>query len=253
MYRGEVMHFHVISLRGPLARLFLLVSALLLAALLINPRMLHATGSGEQQPIPVYRVETTKRAMALTINVVWGTEYVPTLLNELKSHHVVATFMVGGAWASAHPDLVRQMQKAGDEIGNHGWNHRHPNQLSLSANLDDMERTNQAVKQICGIRPSVYAPPYGEFNRTVLRAAEAAHMTLVMWTIDTIDWRPSSSVSYMVNKVLTKAAPGSLVLMHPTDRTVLALPRIIEGLQQRGYTLVTASQLFTLGTPRTDS
>lgn len=249
--RGDTMHFHVISLRGPLTRLLVLVSALLLAAWIINPRILHA--SGTQPPIPVYRVETTQHAMALTINVVWGTEYVPRLLEELKREHVPATFMVGGLWAKAHPDLVRQMKADGDEIGNHGWNHPHPNQLSYTANIADIERTNQQVRDAIGVTPRIYAPPYGEFNQTVLKAAQAAHMTLVMWTIDTIDWRPSSSVEYMVNKVLKRSQPGALVLMHPTDRTVLALPRIVQGLKQGGYQLVTVSRLLQMGTPRTDS
>lgn len=245
------MHFRVISLRTPAARLMLLVMALLMAAWLINPRMLHA--STKTAPIPVYRVETSKRVMALTINVVWGTQYVPQLLKELKAHHAVATFMVGGAWAEAHPALVKQMQAEGNEIGNHGWNHRHPNLLSFAQNVDDIERTNRMVQAITNVRPSVYAPPYGEFNQTVLNAAQAAHMTLIMWTIDTIDWRPSSSVSYMVQKVGRRAAPGALVLMHPTDRTVAALPEIIANLQAQGYRLVTASQVLTAGTPRTDS
>lgn len=245
------MHFRVISLRGPMARLLLLVLALLAAVWLINPR-LHATTAPSSRPFPVYRVETDKRAMALTINVVWGTEFVPQLMAALKAAHVPATFMVGGAWAEAHPDLVRQMRQDGDEIGNHGWNHRHPNQLGFSGNVDDITRTNRMVEAIAQVRPTVYAPPYGEFNQTVLDAAQAAHMTLVMWTIDTIDWRPSSSVPYMVNKVMARAANGSLVLMHPTDRTVEALPQIIQGLKKQGYQLVTVSQLLKMGTPRTD-
>ncbi len=235
-----------------MARLVLLVFALLLAAWLINPR-LHATAAPPTRPIPVYRVETIKTAMALTINVVWGTEYVPKLMAELKAHHAVATFMVGGAWAEAHPELVKQMRQDGDQIGNHGWNHRHPNQLGFDGNVQDITRTNRMVEAIAQVRPTIYAPPYGEFNQTVLNAAQAAGMTLVMWTIDTIDWRPSSSVSYMVNKVLARAQAGSIVLMHPTDRTVLALPQIIAGLQQKGYQLVTVSQLLKMGTPRTDS
>lgn len=209
--------------------------------------------SAGQNPIPVYRVETSQRAMALTINVVWGTEYVPKLLGELEKEKVHATFMLGGAWAKAHPDLVRQMQSDGDELGNHGYNHRHPNQLSLSQNVDDIERTNQVIRQIAGVQPSVYAPPYGEFNQTVLKAAHDAHMTLVMWTIDTIDWRPSSSPENMTQKVLARAAPGYLVLMHPTDRTVRALPQIIQGLKHQRYHLVTASQLLAMGTWHTDS
>ncbi|HBQ96778.1 MAG TPA: polysaccharide deacetylase, partial [Sulfobacillus sp.] len=72
---------------------------------------------------------------------------------------------------------------------------------------------------------------------------------LVMWTIDTIDWRPSSQVTYMVNKVLQNAAPGSIVLMHPTDRTVAALNQIVQGLRSQGYQLVTVSQLLKMGTP----
>lgn len=246
------MHFRVISLRTPMARLVLLVIGLVLAAWLVNPRIHATTAPATKAIIPVYRVETQHSAMALTINVVWGTQYVPKLLAELKAEHVPATFMVGGAWAEAHPDLVRQMRADGDEIGNHGWNHRHPNQLGLTGNIDDITRTNRIIEAIAQVRPSVYAPPYGEFNQTVLRAAQAVHMTLVMWTIDTIDWRPSSSVPYMVNKVSSKAQKGGIVLMHPTDRTVEALPQIITQLKDRGYQLVTVTKLLTLGTPRTD-
>lgn len=234
-----------------MVRLLLLVTVLVLAAGLINPRLLRASGSPEV-PIPVYRVETPQHAMALTINVVWGTEFVPQLMQELKDAHVPATFMVGGAWAEAHPDLVKQMKTQGDELGNHGWNHRHPNQLGYEGNVQDIERTNRMVQAITQVRPAVYAPPYGEFNQTVLRAAAADHMTLVMWTIDTIDWRPTSSPAYMVNKVSQKAQNGGIVLMHPTNRTVEALPQIIQALKDKGFHLVTVSQLLRMGTPRTD-
>ncbi|MCY0898261.1 MAG: polysaccharide deacetylase family protein [Firmicutes bacterium] len=243
------MRIHVISLRSPAVRLVLLVIGLILAAWLVNPRVLHATG---RPPLAVYRVETAKRAMALTINVVWGTEYVPGLIRDLAEHHAVATFMVGGVWAKTHPQLVREMVQAGDEIGNHGWNHQHPNQMGEAQLIRDIGNTNQVVHGIVGMTPTVYAPPYGEFNQTVLRAVQALHMTLVMWTIDTIDWRPSSSVDYMVNKVLARSVPGAIVLMHPTDRTVVALNRIIDGLHRQGYALVTISELLKMGTPRTD-
>lgn len=246
------MHFRVISLRTPLARLLGLVVILLLAVWLINPHTARAT-QRSLVPIPVYRVEMQQKVMALTINVVWGTEYVPQLLATLRREHVSATLMIGGAWARSHPMLVREMHQDGDELGNHGWNHRHPNQLSYAENVDDIAKTNHELHEIVGVDPTVYAPPYGEFNQTVLQAAGDVHMTLVMWTIDTIDWRPSSSVAYMVNKVLNKAIPGGIVLMHPTSRTVLALPRIIAGLKARGYRLVTVSRLLSMGIPRTDS
>jgi len=246
------MGFRVISLRTPTAKLIFLTLLLIGLAAGLNPRVLHAH-SATVPDIPVYRVKTSQKVMALTINVVWGTTYVPQLAQILEKAGVPATFMLGGAWAQAHPDLVRQLAQHGNQLGNHGWNHAHPTQLGYDALVADIRRTNETIQSITGVTPTVYAPPYGEFNRTVLRAAQSLHMTLTMWTIDTIDWRPSSSVDYMVNKISRLKAPGAIVLMHPTDRTVAALPLIIEVLKADGYRLVTVSRLLESGTPATDA
>lgn len=246
------MWIRVVSLRSPITRVVGLIALLGLLVIVLRAAPRHA-GAAAGSPIPIYRVQTSHKAMSLTINVVWGTEYVPQLLRDLTKAHARATFMVGGAWAAAHPALVKAMVHDGMEVGNHGWNHRHPNTLDFHQNVEDIARTNQAVRTIIGRVPEVYAPPYGEYNATVLRAAQSLSMPLVMWTIDTIDWRPTSSVPYMVNKVSTQAAPGAIVLMHPTDRTVQALPQIVQSLKNKGFDLVTVSQLLRLGTPRTDS
>jgi len=198
-------------------------------------------------PAPVTGVVTQEKAMALTINVVWGTEYVPQLLKILQAHHAVATFMLGGAWAQAHPDLVRALAAAKMELGNHGYAHRHSSLLDLSQNLSEIERTNQAIAAITGETPRLYAPPYGEYNATVLRAAAQLKMPVIMWTLDTIDWRPSSSPQRIVARVVPRARPGAIVLLHPTDRTVEALPQILLALQGQGYRLLTVSQLLQLG------
>lgn len=244
------MWVQVVSLRSAGARFVYLLSLLVLSLWFFFPEPSHPATT---RPMgAVYRVETSQRAIALTINVVWGTEFLPQMLQDLVQNHVHATFMVGGAWAKAHPTLVKDIAAAGMEIGNHGWNHPHPNQLSYAANLRQIQDTNAAVEAITGTKPQVFAPPYGEFNQTVLRASSALSMPLVMWTIDTIDWSPSSSVPYMVAKVLRLAKPGSIVLMHPTNRTVVALPMIIQRLTHAGYHLVTVSQLLSMGTPQSD-
>ncbi|MDA8193004.1 MAG: polysaccharide deacetylase family protein [Thermaerobacter sp.] len=246
------MRFRVISLRSSAFRIGAVVMLVLSAILFLLSRIVTASPPAST-PIAVYRVQTAQRAMSLTVNVVWGTEYVPILLQEFRQAGVHATFMVGGAWAASHPAILKTMVQDGMEIGNHGWNHRHPNTLSQAEITGDLASTNRMVQKIVGVSPKVYAPPYGEFNRVGLRAAASLGMPLVMWTIDTIDWRPTSSAAYMVDKVLAQAAPGAIVLMHPTDRTAMALPRIIAGLKRRGYQLVSVSRLITLGIPRSDS
>ncbi len=244
------MWIKVISLRSPTAKVLSLF-ALFLASVFVfhTPAPRSQPAVEASVPGPVYRVVTARRAVALTINVVWGTEYVPQLLAALRTAHARATFMVGGIWAQQHPQELADIVKAGMQIGNHGWAHGHPAAMSVDENVTDIQKTNEAVHGVVGVTPAVYAPPYGELGPSVLKAAAVLHMPLVMWTIDTIDWRPSSSVSYMVNKVLSRAKPGAIVLMHPTDRTAKALPLIIQGLTSQGYQLVTVSALLKVGTP----
>ena len=246
------MWIKVISLRSPTIKLLSVMAVLIISVMIFNTPAPQKAAVDAPFANPVYRVITSQRAMALTVNVVWGTQYVPKMLALLHQNHVAATFMVGGVWAQKHPNLVRQMVKDGMEVGNHGWNHGHPANMSVSENVLDIEKTNETVQRVANVLPRVYAPPYGELGPSVINASAKLHMPLVMWTIDTIDWRPSSQVPYIVNKVIQKAKPGAIVLMHPTDRSVLALGQIIQGLKQEGYQFVTVSHLMKMGTPATD-
>jgi peptidoglycan/xylan/chitin deacetylase (PgdA/CDA1 family) len=55
-----------------------------------------------------------------------------------------------------------------------------------------------------------------------------------MWTLDTIDWQdPSPEV--ILKRILPKADHGSLILMHPKECTLQALPTLIDSLHQEGY------------------
>ncbi len=200
-------------------------------------------------PGPVYRVITREPVMALSINVVWGTEFVPAILRTLVAAHVQATFFLGGAWAAANPALVQQMVRDRMAVENHGYAHRHVNQLSFDENLNEIARAARAITVAGAPRPTLYAPPYGEVNDTVLAAAAALHNRVIMWTIDTIDWRPTSDPGLITTRVLAKAQAGAMVLMHPTRRTLAALPGIVAGLRAAGYRLLTVPQLLARGTP----
>ena len=82
----------------------------------------------------------------------------------------------------------------------------------------------------------LYAPPSGERESQVLAAAAAEHHVTILWSVDTIDWQ-KPSVATMQERVLTKAQPGCIILMHPTENTLAALPGMIEQLHERGLTL----------------
>lgn len=190
---------------------------------------------------PIYQGSAQQKKMALTCNVVWGEEYIPEMLKILKKNNVKMTFFMGGEWVKGFPDLTKEIAKD-HELGNHSYSHPHPTFISREQNIDEIKRTEQEVYQVTKIKTRLYAPPYGEFNNTVLQTVGESGYQTILWSIDTRDWqRPSPDV--IVKRVCDKAHNGAIVLMHPTEPTVKALQAIIDDLKKQGYQLTTVSDV----------
>ncbi|MEU1391112.1 MULTISPECIES: polysaccharide deacetylase family protein [unclassified Nonomuraea] len=167
--------------------------------------------------------------------------YTGTLLRHLAKYRAHATFFVVGRNVGAHPDVVRRTVEAGHELGNHTWSHPDLTRLSPAAIRSQLARTDQAVKSAAGVVPGLVRPPYGATDRDVRRQA---HRPLVLWSVDTLDWRYRDSAR-VARVSLKRVRPGSVILfhdIHPT--TVKAVPRVLKGLSARGYRFVTVSELF---------
>lgn len=202
---------------------------------------------------PIEHGPSNVRAMAFACNVVWGTQYVLPIARAFQAVHGRATFFLGGAWAAAHPAEARRLRSMGMEIASHGHSHRHVASLSLDENLAEIDRANAAIRAATGATPRLYAPAYGEVNATVREAAAARSMPVVLWSIDTIDWRAWQTAPVIERRVLARAAPGAIVLIHPTDRTLAALPHLLAALRREGYRLTTVSDLLQPGAGGTTS
>ncbi len=189
-------------------------------------------------------VPTTRPVIALTVNVVWGSEYVPPIVNALKAQGARATFFLGGQWADKHPDLARMLRGAGMEIGSHGDGHRHVGSLGVAENVREIAMADEKIARATGTHPTLYAPAYGELSPAVFEAAKQEGVRVVMWSIDTIDWRTWHTPEIIKSRVLSRLKPGAIVLMHPTDRTAAALPELLKELKARGYQVVGVQELL---------
>lgn len=189
-------------------------------------------------PIPdeaVFEIPTREKVFSLTVNVDWGTENLEALLRALADFETRVTFFPTGRWAQQNPKWIRRFVEAGHEVANHGMSHRHPKQLSsgdLKALIEDNARLLTDLTG--GQSVNLFAPPYGEFDRRIVEAAKGAGHATIMWTIDTVDWkRPAPEV--IVQRVLAHMRPGAIVLMHPVEQTVRALPTLLSRLREAGY------------------
>lgn len=194
-------------------------------------------------PEPIERGNAAIPKVAFACNVFWGEEFLPSMLETLEKNNIHITFFIGGTWAKSNPDMLKLIAEKGHELANHSYNHPHPNTLSKEKNQEQILRTEAVVSEITGIKTALYAPPYGEYNDTVLKAAGELNYPTIMWSIDTIDWkRPPAEI--IRSRVVKKIHNGAIVLMHPTDPTAKALPELIKELTNSGYTISTVSDII---------
>lgn len=135
---------------------------------------------------------------------------------------------------------MREVLLDGGEIGNHSFDHPH------YPGFEELASTNRRIREATGFKPCLFRPPYGLIDPTVAAAAVRNHLETILWTFDSGDDHHVPAARMQAH-VIHSARPGSIILMHDGGhhpQTPLALPRIIEGLRERGLRLVTVSELL---------
>lgn len=192
---------------------------------------------------PIYKGNETDKEVAFACNVVWGNEYLPDMLNEFKKNNIKISFFIGGDWADKNKELLMRIYEDNHEIGNHGYNHLKPTQISEEKNREEIIKTQEAIDNILGVKTKLFAPPYGDLNKKVTQIAESLGYKVIMWSVDTIDWN-TKDYTKILERVDNKIHNGAIVLMHPTESTIKALPIMIDNLKNKNYEIVTVSEVL---------
>jgi probable sporulation protein (polysaccharide deacetylase family) len=182
---------------------------------------------------PVYHGDPNRSRVALTFNVAWGEEFLPDILRILKEEKIKATFFFVGTWAKTFPELVREIAGEGHEIANHGFYHSHPLQLKreeLKRLISENAKLLESITGKTGVK--FFAPPYGEVNPEITSAAGELGYRTILWSADSIDWK-NPTPDLLLQRVLTKIAPGGIILMHPTQASRKALRPLIRALRKQ--------------------
>lgn len=194
-------------------------------------------------PAPVYKGNPKKPMTAFMINVAWGEAYLPGLLEVLREAEVKATFFLDGRWLSEHQELAAQMAAAGHELSNHGYSHQRMSRLGRAQIIQEIGDTERLLKQI-GVQNRWFAPPYGDYDERTVRIAHEMGLRTVLWTLDTIDWK-NPDPAWIVRKIDARLEPGSLILLHPTEAALKALPGMIESARKKGLAIGTVRETLS--------
>lgn len=166
------------------------------------------------------------------------------LLDALKNHEARATFFVVGKQVERFPGLVRRMMDEGHEVGNHSFHHPRLDNLALSQIRDEIAACDRAVLKATGAHMNLFRPPGMRYDEVVLRATQDLGYVTVHWNVAAKDFQDQEP-SAIRDRVLNTVRPGSVILLHGHPDTVRALPAILDGLRERGYRLVTVSQMLS--------
>lgn len=153
-------------------------------------------------------------ALALTFDDGPDANWTPKVLDLLRQHDVKATFFIVGQLSELRPDLVRRYVAEGHAIGVHTWDHPDLRQLRSYQIRRQIAKTLQVIGDIVpNVTVQLFRPPQGLMNKKVSRAVHGFNLSVVMWSLDTKDWKINTSEISIANVVNT-ATPKSIVLMH---------------------------------------
>lgn len=202
------------------------------------------TSANATKLLPIYNVQTDENKVAFTMNCAWNADDIDQILTVLKENNTKITFFMVGDWIEKFPEAVKKISDEGHEIASHSDTHPHVNNLTYEQNIEEIEKSNDKIEQITGKRTNIYRAPYGEYNNTVVKAAQDKGYYIIQWNLDTLDYSGLTG-EQMWDRLKDKIKAGDIILSHNgTKNTANSLDMLIKNIKSKGLEVVTISDLI---------
>lgn len=195
--------------------------------------------------LAVYGYGVQEKFIALSLDCAYEWDYIDEFLAMLDRQDVKVTFFMTGFGVEAYPEQVLKLLEHGHELANHSYSHPHMTELAeLRVMRKEIRTTNRLIFELTGVEPTLFRPPYGDYDRFVSAMALGEGCTTVMWTNDAKDWVEGATVRSIYRSIIRNPAPGNIILAHILNHdTVEALDEAITYFKEQGYRLGTVSAL----------
>ena len=191
-----------------------------------------------------------RRRIALTFDDGPDATWTPRIAEALAARGVRSTFFVVGRRAHGHPRALRAIVGAGHEVASHGWSHRNLWFCGPRRTAEEVLRAQERLAELTGSPPRFFRPPWGIVNAALFGVLRRANLSCVFWSVQPEGLRAQAPEAQAAH-VLARAHPGAIVDLHDADgvpgapeRLAQALPAMIDGLRDQGYTFATVGELL---------
>ncbi len=191
------------------------------------------------------RIDPDKPLVALTFDD-GPNVYTPGILDVLEQYNARATFFVVGYSIENHEDSVERAISINCEIGNHSYDHADYSRQDIASFLKSFGDTDAILWEQFGYQMRVCRAPYGAVGDAVHTGAAEMGYAIIGWSRSSFDCNSISSYDVYIN-CLSASEDGGIVLLHDLQpRTSAAAKWFIPALIDKGYQLVTVSELLYL-------
>lgn len=121
--------------------------------------------------------------------------YTQEIINYLNTINHTATFYVVGSRIIERPQLLVEEYMQGHEIAVHTWSHHPLTAMTNEQIVAELGWCRKAIKDVIGVTPTTFRPPYGDVDNRVRAIAMAMGLEVSLWTtyhgfaFDTFDWK----------------------------------------------------------------
>ena len=200
-----------------------------------------------KRELPVYSVERNDGRIAISFDAAWGGDKTEKILDILDENGIKATFFLVDIWTQRYPELVKEIAARGHEIGNHSTTHPEMSKLSREKIAQELETMSANVESLIGIRPTLFRPPYGDYNNDVVLTARQNGYEVIQWSVDSLDWK-NKGVQPLIDRATKNVKSGDIVLFHNDSQYIVeALPAVLESYRKQGLTVGPVSQVLLTG------
>ncbi len=181
-------------------------------------------------------------AVALTFDDGPKSSTTPVVLDIMEQYNAHCTFFMVGQNVAGNEDLIKRMETLGCELGNHTWDHAQLKKLSDDAFNEEISKATAAIEAAADhTKVTVMRPPYGAITDGQKQMVD---LPIIQWEVDTLDWKTKDTQA-TIDTVREQIKGGDIVLMHDIhEPTVEAVKTIVPMLQEKGYKLLTVSELY---------
>lgn len=200
------------------------------------------SGAEEMQKGPS---KTYGKVVYLTIDD-GPSEYTDEIIKILNKNNVKATFFMINGNMQAYPEQVKNIVENGNTAGFHSVSHDiHKLYVSKTSAKEEFDTNQATFKKITGQTSKVIRLPFGSkpyTPRASYNALVDSGYKLWDWTLDTEDWRSTSSQIMENVKKYSSGSDNVVLLMHERKQTVEILDEMIKYLKSEGFEILPIKQ-----------